>query len=91
MKIKLKEGYLAVLTEESGEIVGVFGSNEDAKSVLEDAVSSHFDRTAGLCDGRDFSQPFDYQEPYAFMLYGKTKEEDEHVTLTMTYAPMYRG
>lgn len=89
MKIELRQGYIAVLQKESGEVVGVFNSTEDAKQVLEQAVREHFDwDTVGLFDNRDFIQPFDYEQPYDFVLY-KDTGEDEYVTLTMTYTPIY--
>lgn len=89
MNIILKKGYLAILKEESGEIVGAFQSTNDAKLVLEQAVAEHFDVvTVGLCDSRDFFQPFDYEQPYEFILY-RGMSEEEYVTLTMTYTPIY--
>lgn len=89
MKISLKKGYVAILKEESGEIVGAFQSTNDAKLVLEQAVAEHFDVvTVGLCDSRDFVQPLDYEQPYKFVLY-KGMNEDEFVTLIMTYSFLY--
>lgn len=58
----------------------------DVKSKLELAVSLHFDvPSVGLCDTRDFNMPFDYEQPYEFILYNG----EEYVTLIMTYAPIY--
>lgn len=89
MKIKLNKGYIAILKEESGEIVGAFQSTNDAKLVLEQAVSEYFDAvTVGLCDNRDFVQPFDYDQQYEFILY-RGISEDEYVTLTMTFTPIF--
>lgn len=88
MKIQLKKNYVAVLKEESGEVVGVFKDTHDAKQVLEQAVAEHFDvATAGLFDNYDFVQPFDYEQPYEFILY--TTSGDEYVTLTMTFTKIY--
>lgn len=90
MKIQVNKGYIAILKEESGEIVGAFQSTNDAKLVLEQAVGEHFDAvTVGLCDNRDFVQPFDYDQQYEFILYRGSEDEDEYVTLTMTYTPIY--
>jgi hypothetical protein len=89
MKIQLNKGYVAVLQEENGDIVGVFKDTKDARQVLEQAVAEHFDVvTVGLCDSRDFSQPFEYDEPYEFILY-KGMSEDEYVTLRMTFTKIY--
>jgi len=88
MKIKLKQDQIAVLKEESGEIVGCFRPNEDAKQAMETAVCLHFDIAGcNLSDERDFTPPLDYEQPYVFHLY--TKDEDEYVTLTMTYEYIY--
>jgi len=89
MKIKLNKGYIAILKEESGEVVGAFQSTNDAKLVLEQAVAEHFDVvTVGLCDNRDFVQPFDYDQQYEFILY-RGMSEDEYVTLTMTFTLIF--
>ena len=89
MKIQLKKGYIAILKEESGEVVGAFQSTNDAKQVLEQAVAEHFDATSvTLSDPRDFAQPFDYDQPYVFHLY-IGEEDDQCLTLTMTYAKIY--
>lgn len=86
MDINLKKNYVAILTEQSGEVVGVFNAGNDVKSKLELAVSLHFDvPSVGLCDTRDFNMPFDYEQPYEFILYNG----EEYVTLIMTYAPIY--
>jgi len=91
MDIKLSSNHVAILMEESGEVVGVFNAGKDVKSKLEDAVSRHFDvASVGLCDTRDFNMPFDYEQPYEFILYnGDGTEAEEYVTLIMTYAPIY--
>lgn len=89
MDINLKKNHVAILTEKSGEVVGVFNSGNDVKSKMEDAVSMHFDvASVGLIDPRDFNMPFDYEQPYEFVLY-KSSGEDEYVTLVMTYTPIY--
>jgi hypothetical protein len=82
--------------EESGEVVGVFNAGKDVKSKLVDAVSRHFDvASVGLGNPRDFNMPFDYEQPYKFILFkGKAvgehaTDEEEWVTLVMTYAPIY--
>jgi hypothetical protein len=86
MKIQLKKDCVAVLSEESGETVAVFGSLEHADPHMEDAVRRHFDTDCTLVDPRDFNQPFDYDQPYKFRMYN---EEDNYITLRMTYAPLY--
>lgn len=89
MKIHLKKGYIAILMEESGEVVGAFQSTDDANQVLEQAVAEHFDATTvTLSDPRDFVQPFDYDQPYVFHLY-VGEEDDQYLTLTMKYAKIY--
>ena len=91
MNINLKKNYVAILTEESGDVVGVFMGGNDVKSKLEEAVASHFDlASVGLDNPRDFDMPFDYDQPYEFILYnGDGTEAEEYVTLIMTYAPIY--
>lgn len=89
MKIQLKENYVAVLKEESGEVVGVFKNSTYANDSMMTAVGEHFDvAMVGLNTDRDFIQPFDYEQPYDFVLY-KDTGEDEYVTLTMTFTPIY--
>ena len=91
MKIQLKKDHVAVLQEESGEIVAVFGSTDHADPLMEDAVRSHFDRTCTLIEPRDFEQPLDYNQPYKFRIYdGIDDLDDYYVTLRMTYAPIYK-
>lgn len=89
MKITLLKNQVAILKEESGEIVGAFQSTYDAKQVLEQAVAEHFDvAVVGLNTDRDFDAPLDYEQPYEFVLF-KSSGEDEYVTLIMTYAAIY--
>lgn len=89
MKIELRQGYVALLKEESGEVVATFKSSVYANSDMMTAVALHFDVGAvGLNTDRDFVQPFDYDQPYEFVLY-KSTGEDEYVTLRMTYVPIF--
>ena len=89
MKIQLKESHVAVLKEESGEVVAVFNSSNYANDSMMTAVAEHFDvAMVGLNTDRDFVQPFDYEQPYDFVLY-KDTGEDECITLTMTFTPIY--
>ena len=80
--------------EESGEVVGVFKNSTYANTdmmtvVMMTAVGEHFDvAMVGLNTDRDFNQPFDYEQPYEFVLY-KDTGEDEYVTLTMTFTKIY--
>jgi len=89
MKIEIKPKFIAVLREDSGEIVGCFTANVDARQAMEQAVSAHFDCDCSLSDDRDFVQPFDYNQPYTFRLYTSEDATDEYATLTMTYSPIY--
>lgn len=92
MKIETKLGYVAILREESGEVVGVFMPSLDARENMETAVSMHFDVACGLVSDRDFTQPLDYDQEYTFVLYngdGGDNRDDEYVTLFMTYAPLF--
>lgn len=91
MKIELKNQYVAILKEESGEVVGVFHSTTYANNSMMNAVSLHYDvPMVGMNTDRDFVQPWDYEQPYEFVLYRSTgHDEDEYVTLTMTFAPIY--
>jgi hypothetical protein len=88
MKINVKNGFLAVLSEENSNVIGLLASTLDARIALETAVSEHFDCDCTLCDNRDFTQPLDYEQPYTFRLYAEGCE-NEYVTLIMTYAPIY--
>ena len=90
MKIELKKDQIAVLREESGDIVGCFMSNNDAKQAIETAVCLHFDiAQCNLADERDFTPPSDYEQPYSVFLYRLSADDDEYVTLTMTYEYIY--
>ena len=89
MKIEIKPNYIAVLREDSGEIVGCFTANADARQAMEQAASAHFDCVCSLSDDRDFVQPFDYEQPYTFRLHISQDATDEYATLTMTYSPIY--
>lgn len=100
MKIEIKRGYVAILREESGEVVGVFMPSLDARESMETAVSMHFDVACGLVEAsnRDFKQPFDINEEYTFeSSYGINEEytfafydgSDDYVTLFMNYAPLF--
>jgi hypothetical protein len=88
MKIELKKGFMAVLTEENGDVIGLLASTPDARLALETAVSEHFTCDCTLCDDRDFTQPLDYEQPYQFRLYAEGCE-NEYVALTLSYAPIY--
>lgn len=88
MKIETKRGYVAILKEESGEVVGVFMPSLDARECIETAVSIHFQVACGLVSDRDFTQPFDYDQEYQFVLYNGDGN-DEYVTLFMDYAPLF--
>lgn len=89
MKIELKKGYVAVLKEDSGEIVAVFKPSPYANRDMMTAVASHFDvASVGMDTDTDFTQGFDYEQPYTFVLY-KGTDEEEYVTLTLTYEPIY--
>lgn len=89
MKIELKQGYVALLKEESGEVVATFKPSVYANTDMMTAVALHFDvPMVGLNTDRDFIQPFDYEEPYDFVLY-KSTGEDECVTLRMTYVQIF--
>lgn len=90
MKIETKRGYVAILREESGEVVGVFMPSLDARESMETAVSMHFDVACGLVEAsnRDFKQPFDINEEYTFAFYDGS---DDYVTLFMNYAPLFTG
>lgn len=86
MKIELKKDQIAILREEGGEIVGCFMSNNDAKQTMETAVCIHFDiAQCNLEDERDFITFRNYEEKYLFHL----NDDDEYVTLTMTYEYIY--
>lgn len=92
MKIETKRGYVAILREESGEVVGVFMPSLDARGCMETAVCMHFDvATCGLVSDRDFTQPFDFDQEYTFVLYNGSGsgDDDEYVTLFMTFAPLF--
>lgn len=93
MKIETKLGYVAILREESGEVVGVFMPSLDARESMETAVSMHFDVACGLVSDRDFTQPLDYDQEYTFVLYNGSGsgDDDEYVDLFMTYAPLFTG
>lgn len=89
MKITLKKNQVAILKEESGEVVGVFKATPYANDVMMTAVANHFDvEMVGLNTDRDFNPPLDYEQPYEFVLY-KASGEDECVTLIMTYSFLY--
>lgn len=89
MKITLKKNRVAILKEESGEVVGVFTATPYANDVMMTAVANHFDvEMVGLNTDRDFNPPFDYEQPYEFVLY-KGGGEEEYVTLIMTYSFLY--
>ena len=88
MKIELLKNYVALLINEDNETIGAFNSTPDARLTLEQAVSAHWACPCTLCDDRDFTQPLDYEQPYVFRLYADGCE-DEYVTLSMTYAPLY--
>ena len=90
MKIETKRGYVAILREESGEVVGVFMPSLDARESMETAVSMHFDVACGLVSDPDFKQPFDYDQEYKFVLYNGDGNDD-CVILFMTYAPLFTG
>jgi len=96
MNINLKKNHVAILMEQSGEVVGVFNSGNDVKSKMEEAVASHFDLVSvSLHDARDFNMPFDYEERYEFIVCegnsskGDGVYQDEYITLIMTYSPIY--
>lgn len=89
MKINVKNGFLAVLSEESGEVVALFGSNQDAKDIMEKAICEHFDcHCSILSTNKDFDMPFDYEQFYEVSL-NLSEDNQETVTLIMTYAPIY--
>lgn len=59
---------------------------------METAVSIHFDvDCCGLVSDRDFMYSFDYDQEYEFVLYNGSGsgDDDEYVTLFMTYAPLF--
>ena len=91
MKIQLYQNYVAVLQEQSGEVVATMTATHDARNKMERAVSEHFDCDCSLVTDRDFEQPFDYNENYSFRLYKAEPngDEDEYVVLTMTYTPIH--
>ena len=86
MKIELKKDHIAVLREESGDVVGCFRSNKDAKQTIENAVCEHFSIVGcTLQEERDFIPPRNYWEKYLFHLH----DDEEYVTLIMTYEYIY--
>lgn len=89
MKIEIKPQQIAILKENSGEIVGCFTANADARRAMEQAVSEHFDTDCSLSNEQDFVQPFDFEKEYTFILLDWFDTEETHITLTMTYAPIY--
>lgn len=92
MKINLKKNLVAILKEESGEVVGVFKATPYANGAMMAAVANHFDvEMVGMNTfdtDRDFNPPLDYEQPYEFVLY-KGGGEEEYVTLIMTYSFLY--
>ncbi len=91
MKIELKLGYIAVLQEQSGAIVAALSATHDARNKMEKAVREHYNCDCTLSNERDFDQPMDYDHEYAFRLYKEDPngDDDEYITLNMTYTPIY--
>lgn len=92
MKIKLNREYVSVLSEQSGEIVGVFNPSNNAQVLMEKAVGAHFDCECTLVEPRDYEASIEYEQPYVFRLYTGDAEDgsdDEYVTLTMRYTKIY--
>lgn len=94
MKIETKlRGYVAILQEKNGDVVGVFMPSPDSrKSVMETAVCMHFDvPSCSLVNQRDFTQLVDYHEEFTFILYNGSGsgDDDEYVDLIMTFAPLF--
>jgi len=91
MKIKLYYDCIAVLQEESGQVVAALTSSDDARNKMEKAVRETYDCDCFLLTDKDFIQPFDYNETYKFKLYKEQSngDDDETISLTLTYTTTY--
>jgi len=91
MKIQLHPDFIAVLQEQNGAIVAALSATHDARNKMEKAVREHYNCDCTLSDERDFVQPMDYDQEYAFKLYKEDPngDDDEYITLKMTYTPIY--
>lgn len=87
MKINLRSGYIAVLSEESGNVIACIHGSVDAQSALEAAVGDSFGCKASLQNPKDFNM-VDITNPYSFLL-DHAKGSTEHVTLYLTYAKLF--
>jgi hypothetical protein len=87
MKINLRSGYIAILSEDSGAAIGCIHGSIDAQSALENAVGQSFGCEASLQNPKDFNM-VDITTPYSFLL-DHGNGNTEHVTMFLTYAKLF--
>ena len=85
MNIKLGQNEVAVLFHDADFLVACIKATDNAKEILEKAVSQHFCCDCTLVDVVDFDSTADYETDYRFLLHNS----DDIILTTLTYTAIY--